>query len=86
MSRFSDEDLLDCLPRLHKQHGFVTAQIIREDENSPTPMLFTVRFGSLLKAYACAGIENRRFDIWSRAGKARAAARRARKLTTESQA
>ena len=85
LSRFSDEDLLDCLRRLHKQHGFVTAQIIREDENSPTPMLFTVRFGSLLKAYACAGIENRRFDIWSRAGKARAAARRARKLATEPQ-
>lgn len=85
LSRFSDEDLLDCLRRLHKQHGFVTAQIIREDENSPTPMLFTVRFGSLLKAYACAGIENRRFDIWSRAGKARAAARRAKKLEAELQ-
>jgi hypothetical protein len=81
-SRFSDDELLECLRRLHKQHGFVTAQIIREDENSPTPMLFAVRFGSLLKAYARAGIENRRFDIWSRAGKARATAIRARKLAT----
>ncbi len=70
-SRFSDEDLIECLRRLHKQHGFVTAQIIREDENSPTPMVFSARFGSLLKAYACAGIENRRFDIWSRAAKAK---------------
>jgi len=75
-SRFSDDDLIECLRRLHKQHGFVTAQIIREDENSPTPMVFSARFGSLLKAYACAGIENRRFDIWSRAGKVRAKARR----------
>lgn len=77
-SRFSDEDLLECLRRLHKQHGFVTAQIIREDDLSPTPLLFAARFGSLLKAYGRAGIENRRFAIWSRAGKARAAARRAK--------
>lgn len=81
-SRFSDGDLLECLRRLHKQYGYVTAQIIREDEYAPTPMLFAVRFGSLLNAYARAGIENRRFDIWSRAGKARAAARRAKKLAT----
>ncbi|GAA0298090.1 hypothetical protein GCM10009087_04860 [Sphingomonas oligophenolica] len=79
-SRFSDEDLLECLRRLHKQHGFVTAQIIREDDYAPTPMLFAARFGSLLKAYACAGLENRRFNIWSRAGKAKAAERRAKKL------
>jgi len=83
-SRFSDDDLLECLRRLHKQHGFVTAQIIREDDNSPTPMLFAARFGSLLNAYACAGIENRRFEIWSRAGKARAAARKAKKSALES--
>jgi hypothetical protein len=82
VSRFSDDDLLKCLRRLHKQYGFVTAQIIREDDRSPTPQLFATRFGSLLNAYACAGIENRRFEIWSRAGKANAAARRAKKLTT----
>ncbi len=81
-SRFSDDDLIECLRRLHKQHGYVTAQIIREDALSPTPQLFTTRFGSLLNAYARAGIENRRFDIWSRAGKARAAARRAGKQKT----
>lgn len=75
-SRFTDEALLECLRRLHKQHGYVTARLIQGDESSPTPMLFSARFGSLLNAYACAGIENRRFDIWSRAGKARAAARR----------
>lgn len=49
-SRFSDEDLLECLRRLHKQYGFVTAQIIREDDLSPTPALFAARFGSLLNA------------------------------------
>lgn len=79
VSRFSDDDLLECLRRLHKQYGYVTAQIIREDDLSPTPLLFAARFGSLLNAYACAGIENRRFEIWSRAGKARAAARRAKR-------
>jgi hypothetical protein len=81
VSRFTDDDLLECLRRLHKQHGYVTAQIIREDELSPTTQLFIVRFGSLLNAYARAGIENRRFEIWSRAAKASAAARKA-KLTT----
>lgn len=81
LSRFTDDDLLECLRRLHKQHGYVTAQIIREDELSPTTQLFIVRFGSLLNAYARAGIENRRFEIWSRAAKASAAARKT-KLTT----
>jgi DNA invertase Pin-like site-specific DNA recombinase len=79
MSRFSDEDLLECLRRLNKEHGFVTARIIRDDADAPTPMLFVTRFGSLLNAYGRAGIENRRFEIWSRAGKARGAAERARK-------
>src|SRR3546814_1688797 len=31
-SRFSDDDLLECLRRLQKEHGYVTAQIIRDDE------------------------------------------------------
>src|SRR3546814_12071936 len=34
-SRFSDDDLLECLRRLQKEHGYVTAQIIRDDELSP---------------------------------------------------
>lgn len=84
LSRFTDDDLLECLRRLHKQHGYVTAQIIREDELSPTTQLFIVRFGSLLNAYARAGIENRRFEIWSRAAKATAAARRAAKIDRSS--
>lgn len=82
-SRFSDDDLLECLRRLHKQHGFVTAQVIREDEWSPTPSLFASRFGSLLNAYAAAGLENRRFAIWSRAARVTAAARRARLSATD---
>src|SRR3546814_1530662 len=56
-SRFSDDDLLECLRRLQKEHGYVTAQIIRDDELSPTPQLFTTRFGSLLNAYESAGLE-----------------------------
>jgi DNA invertase Pin-like site-specific DNA recombinase len=82
-SRFSDDDLLECLRRLHKENGFVTAQIIREDQGSPTPQLFANRFGSLLNAYARAGLENRRFEIWSRAGRVRAAAKKAQALRTE---
>ncbi|WP_137751602.1 recombinase family protein [Sphingopyxis sp. L1A2A] len=76
-SRFSDDDLLECLRRLQKEHGYVTAQIIRDDELSPTPQLFTTRFGSLLNAYASAGLENRRSKIWSRAATAQHAVRRA---------
>ncbi len=78
-SRFSDDDLLECLRRLQKDHGYVTAQIIRDDELSPTPQLFTTRFGSLLNAYASAGLENRRSKIWSRASTAKHAARRAQR-------
>src|SRR3546814_11113556 len=78
-SRFSDDDLLECLRRLQKEHGYVTAQIIRDDELSPTPQLFTTRFGSLLNAYESAGLENRRSKIWSRAAAAQHAARRAQR-------
>jgi DNA invertase Pin-like site-specific DNA recombinase len=82
LSRFSDDDLIECLRRLHRKHGYVTARIIRADELSPTPLLFAERFGSLLNAYARAGLDNRRFDIWSRAGKARAAAKKAKQYPT----
>lgn len=78
-SRFSDDDLHECLRRLQKEHGYVTAQIIRDDELSPTPLLFATRFGSLLNAYASAGLENRRSKIWSRAATAQHAARRAQR-------
>jgi len=78
-SRFTDDDLLECLRRLQRDHGQVTAKIIRDDELSPTPQLFKVRFGSLLNAYKSAGIEYRRWEIWSRAARAHHAARRARR-------
>lgn len=83
-SRFSEDDLIECLRRLHKQYGYVTAKIIREDDLSPTPVVFTKRFGSLLNAYERAGIENRRFNIWSRAARASAAARKITAPTTGS--
>lgn len=83
-SRFSDDDLIESLRRIHRQYGYVTAQIIREDDLSPRPELFAKRFGSLLNAYARAGLENRRFEIWSRAAKASAAAKRAKNQSAES--
>jgi len=71
--KYTDEDLFDCLRRLHRLYGYVTANIIRRDEASPPPLFFIRRFGTLLNAYGLAGLENRRFNIWSRAARARQA-------------
>ncbi len=79
--KYTDEELLDCLRRLHRVHGYVTAQVMRDDPDTPTPVVFIHRFGSLLKAYGLAGIENRRFNIWSRAARARVATMAQRKAT-----
>jgi DNA invertase Pin-like site-specific DNA recombinase len=77
--KYTDEELLDCLRRLHREHGYVTAKVMRDDEATPTPVVFIHRFGSLINAYGRAGIENRRFNIWSRAARARAATMEQRK-------
>ena len=79
-SKFSNQDLIECLRRLYKEYGYVTAQLLREDDSAPTPRIFSDRFGSLLKAYERASIEHRRTTIWSRASKAKAAARKTTKM------
>lgn len=65
--RFSDENMLECLRKLHHEHGHVTAQIIRSDVNSPSVRILRSRFGSLLNAYRAAGLESRRSEIWKSA-------------------
>jgi DNA invertase Pin-like site-specific DNA recombinase len=66
-SRFSEDDLIGCIRRLHAEHGFVTARLICDDEKSPSVETFRRRFGSLLNAYRHAEIECSRSQIWSRA-------------------
>lgn len=72
VSRYSDEDLIECIRRLHDRHGVVTARLICDDEQSPSVDVFRRRFGTLLNAYRRAGLECSRSEIWSRAQLTRA--------------
>jgi DNA invertase Pin-like site-specific DNA recombinase len=63
---YSDDQLLDCLRRLHDDHGYVTERLIRSDADTPPPALFIHRFGSLTEAYGQAGIRRSRANAWSR--------------------
>ncbi|AZS20008.1 recombinase family protein [Caulobacter sp. FWC26] len=80
--RYSDEELLDRLRQLHHKHGYVTAKLMRADPDTPTPVVYIHRFGTLIDAYGRAGLENRRFNIWSRAARARSEAAAQRKADT----
>lgn len=64
--QYSDDQLLDCLRRLHDGHGYVTERLIRADDHTPPPALFIHRFGSLTGAYRQAGIRKSRANAWSR--------------------
>jgi DNA invertase Pin-like site-specific DNA recombinase len=74
-TKFSDDELIECLRRIHAAFGYVSADLIRLDEASPTPMLFVRRFGSLLLAYERAGLPCTRREIWGRASRVRWQAR-----------
>lgn len=63
---YSDDQLLDCLRRLHDRHGYVTERLIRAEADTPPPALFIARFGSLTEAYGQAGIRKSRANAWSR--------------------
>jgi hypothetical protein len=63
---YSEEDLIACIRRLHAMHGYVTADIIRQDVQSPSISVFVKKLGSLLTAYARAGVESSRPEIWKR--------------------
>lgn len=55
--RFSDEELIDRLKTLAKQHPVLSAGLIDATDNMPTSSAFRSRFGSLLRAYRLAGYE-----------------------------
>jgi hypothetical protein len=63
---YSNDQLLDCLRRLHDGHGYVTERLIRSNADTPPPALFIHRFGSLTEAYRQAGIRKSRANAWSR--------------------
>ncbi|KQZ29377.1 recombinase family protein [Caulobacter sp. Root1472] len=63
---YSNDQLLDCLRRLHDSYGYVTERLIRADAETPPPALFIHRFASLTEAYRQAGIRKSRANAWSR--------------------
>lgn len=71
-SRFTEDDLIACIRRLHAENGFVTARLICDDQQSPSVDVFRRRFGTLLNAYERAGIECSKSEIWRRAQTTRA--------------
>jgi DNA invertase Pin-like site-specific DNA recombinase len=52
--RWSDEKLLQALRRLYKQYGYVTANLVDRDDDTPGAYYFVKRFGSLTQAKALA--------------------------------
>jgi DNA invertase Pin-like site-specific DNA recombinase len=76
-TRFTDEELLDVLRRIHRMYGHISSTIIRTDRDSPDPMTFNARFGSLVAAYARAGLPSDRREIWARGQKMRQDRRKA---------
>lgn len=53
----TDEYLLEMLRQVFLKHGRITSSLITEFSGIPNAKLFGIRFGSLLRAYALAGIE-----------------------------
>jgi DNA invertase Pin-like site-specific DNA recombinase len=53
--RLSDEEMLDGLAVLLKQHRYLSGLIIDEAENLPSSCVYRARFGSLLRAYELVG-------------------------------
>lgn len=77
-SRWSDDDLLEGLRRLHAAQGFVSAKTIQEASNMAGVSVYMRRFGSLRQAYETAGLGMSHPEI-VRAAHAR---RQARELTS----
>ncbi len=53
--KFSDEEMLDKLRRLHEQHGWLSGLIINETDGMPSSSMYSHRFGSLVRAYEMVG-------------------------------
>lgn len=55
--RFSDEEMLDMLRRLYKQHGYLSGFLINETAELPSAASFSNRFGGLSRAYQAVGFD-----------------------------
>ncbi len=53
--RYSDDEMLSALRRLHEQHGRVSGILIDEQDAMPSSAAYRSRFGSLIRAYQLIG-------------------------------
>ena len=53
--KFSDEEMLDRLRKLHEQYGWLSGLIINETDGMPSSGMYSHRFGSLVRAYEMVG-------------------------------
>ncbi|HEY8618251.1 recombinase family protein [Phenylobacterium sp.] len=61
----TDDELLDRLRRLQREHGRVTAKLIAASPLTPSPEVYAARFGSLRQAYGRAGLPHDLFNLLS---------------------
>lgn len=73
--KYSNDELLRGVRRLHATFGYVTTALINGDPHLPGGKVFKRRFGSIVKAYGLAGFPTTMRESMSAAQK-RAAARR----------
>ncbi|WP_181183070.1 recombinase family protein [Mesorhizobium sp. B3-2-1] len=67
--RFSDEELLDGIRRLHTAFGHVTIALINADPDLPRAFVFMRRFGTMTRAYGLAGFPTTKAEACSAARK-----------------
>lgn len=60
--RWSADDLLGILRHIYQTHGRVSQRLISIQEGGPHPKCFALRFGSMARAYARAGIPPTKFE------------------------
>lgn len=53
--RYTDDELIDRLRHLYKNHGVLTSLIIDEAEGMPSSSVYSFRFGGLIRAYQKVG-------------------------------
>lgn len=53
--RFSNEELIEKLRRLFRQHGYLSGLIIDETDGMPSAAAYAHRFGGLIRAYRAVG-------------------------------
>ncbi|MEK6746140.1 MAG: recombinase family protein [Pseudomonadota bacterium] len=53
--KFTDEEMLEKLRKLHEQHGWLSGIVINEADGMPSSTAYSHRFGSLIRAYELIG-------------------------------